>query len=326
MGRKMDRVRRLFHSSRRDILLQLEAKQDALLHRVSQISQSIAEYHRVSQISQDHGGHDKLKEKLEESEKELKHRLEKGQKHERKLETDLQELTNQIHQLDLEVVRLKMGNQQLTNDKSRLSHQLDELRESLKESKHSIFVLEKHKAELKKNCNTHNDRIREYERSLEKSDLDRGRLKGLLETNEELVQKHTKDRGKLLVYMKKRASHQEEQMRLLREQFRRRLAQAYKDRNADKALTFTTNSNEKLVTRLMEAEFKVYRRERLVEVLADRLRQYEDDFDVVTAPECAPYLDGDYKGTTRADLTRMNSDLTCTDDSESSTMTSDISY
>ncbi|XP_033748284.1 golgin subfamily A member 6-like protein 2 [Pecten maximus] len=301
MGRKMDRVRRLFSNQR--ILKDIKETQDILIRR-------------ISHLLPDQSGHEEYKEKLKESEKELKQSLEKAQRRERKLEAEIHELTKQIHQLDLEVVRLKMESQHLTNDKTRLSHQLDELRESLKECKHSVKVLETHKADLKDECSKHIDLIREHERNLEMSDVDRRRLNGMLETKEEMLQKIAKDRGKLLVYLKKQGSRHEEHLCLIREQFRRRLAQAYKDRNDGKSLTLATNGNEMLLTRLMEAEFKIYRRERLVDVLADKLRQYEEDFDVGSAAECMPYLDGDYRGASVADLSRGNSDLTCSDESE----------
>ncbi|XP_060064658.1 centriolin-like [Ylistrum balloti] len=305
MGRKIDRVLRLFN--KRNLLREVNVKQDALLRR-------------ISQLSIDQAGHGEYKAKMEESEKQLKQRLEKGQKRERKLEAEIQELTNKLHQLDLEVVRLSMANQHLTKDKSRLSHQLDESQESLNECRHRENVLERHKADLKEECCKQIDLLRERERRLEKSELDLEKLNSELGIKEEMLQKVTKDRSKLLVYMKKQTGRHEEQLRLIREQFRRRLAHAYKDRKAGKPSPLTTNGNEILVTRLMEAEFKVYRRERLVDVLADRLRQYENDFDVVTASDCAPYLDEDYKCTSIADLARgenFTQDLTCTDDTES---------
>lgn len=253
------------------------------------------------------------RERIKESEKDLKQTLEKTQKRERKLETEILELTKQLHQLDLEIVRLKMENQQITNDNTRLSQQQDELRESLQECKHSVSVLETHKADLREECRKHMDVIRDRERDMEKSDIERGRLNGMLETKEEMLKKLAKNRGKLLIYLKKQGSRHEEQLCVLREHFRQRLAQAYKDRNDGKPLTLTPNSNEMLLTRLMEAEFKIYRRERLVDVLADRLRQHEEDFDVAMATECVPYLDADYRGTCVADISRGNSDLACTD-------------
>ncbi|KAK3089883.1 hypothetical protein FSP39_007318 [Pinctada imbricata] len=288
--------RRLFsRKSRRNNNSNENLKQDQLIKDINYLSNDVSATQKAVSVLQDH-----LRQQ-DGSYKYMKSQIRTLQEQNDHLQQENKELINRKHRLELDICRLEMKNER----NGEISTQLNDCRAKLEEyeEKNSKLgkVIDKCNAVIAKQRDDFNSQERNVKSKVESMLASEQVQAEELESLQSKLSKIESEKISLCKLMKEKDMLNEgrlraawikfTEVRMARDQLQSLLSQ-----NIINVSPFLNEVLENPVktnaeTRLLQQEMQIYRRNKLIEILEEKLREYEPGFSVDEDRICSVYTD-----------------------------------